>query len=89
MMKPLAELALQRQQQLDRTLDQHRVIVSFLPSERVMLRALRTSKIRGVQLAIVVDNEDGQLARGRVASMCSRSDSAVASPVVAPRRGSR
>jgi hypothetical protein len=34
--------------------------MSFLPTDRVMLRALRASKIRGVQLAIVVDNKDGE-----------------------------
>jgi phage baseplate assembly protein gpV len=33
--------------------------VSFLPIDRVMLQALCTSKIRGVQSAIVVDNKDG------------------------------
>jgi hypothetical protein len=34
--------------------------MSFLPTDRVMLQALRASKIRGVQLAIVVDNKDGE-----------------------------
>lgn len=34
--------------------------MSFLPGDRVMLHALRASKIRGVQLAIVVDNKDGE-----------------------------
>ena len=34
--------------------------MSFLPTDLVMLRALHTSKIRGVQLAIVVDNKDGE-----------------------------
>jgi phage baseplate assembly protein gpV len=34
--------------------------VTFLPIDRVMPQALRASKIRGVQLAIVVDNKDGE-----------------------------
>jgi phage baseplate assembly protein gpV len=34
--------------------------VSFLSIERVMSQALGASKIRGVQLAIVVDNKDGE-----------------------------
>jgi len=34
--------------------------VSFLPIDRVMPQATRASKIRGVQLAIVVDNKDGE-----------------------------
>lgn len=33
--------------------------MSFLPVDRVTLQALRSSKIRGVQLALVVDNKDG------------------------------
>jgi phage baseplate assembly protein gpV len=36
-----------------------RWLVSFLPIDRVVSQALRASKIRGVQLAIVVDNKDG------------------------------
>lgn len=38
--------------------------MSFLPIDRVMQQALRTSKIRGVHLAIVVDNKDGEGNRG-------------------------
>jgi uncharacterized protein involved in type VI secretion and phage assembly len=34
--------------------------MNFLPIDHVMLQALRTSKIRGVQLAIVVDNKDDE-----------------------------
>ena len=34
--------------------------MSFLSTDRLMLQALRSSKIRGVQLAIVVDNKDGE-----------------------------
>ena len=33
--------------------------MTFLPIDRVMPQALRASKLRGVQLAIVVDNKDG------------------------------
>jgi uncharacterized protein involved in type VI secretion and phage assembly len=33
--------------------------MSFLPIDRSGLQALRASKIRGVQLAVVVDNKDG------------------------------
>ena len=34
--------------------------MSFLPIDSMRLPALNTSKIRGVQLAIVVDNKDGE-----------------------------
>ena len=34
--------------------------MTFLPTDRVMLQALRASKVRGVQLAIIVDNKDGE-----------------------------
>jgi uncharacterized protein involved in type VI secretion and phage assembly len=33
--------------------------MTFRLTDRVMLQALHTSKIRGVQLAIVIDNKDG------------------------------
>src|SRR6478735_5381330 len=34
--------------------------MTFLPIDRVMPQALRASKLRGVHLAIVVDNKDGE-----------------------------
>jgi uncharacterized protein involved in type VI secretion and phage assembly len=34
--------------------------VTFLPVDRLMQQAQHASKIRGVQLAIVVDNKDGE-----------------------------